>query len=160
MTYAESYAFVCRYLIADVERRLGRTLTPDEQRRIWNVGSLMMLEPVEWDFDLKTTPEQIEQFLMELAGWTQRRFDDYCQSALTQLQTWLGQDLTEAEGAALLRSEHIGVVMEWCDRIHAAVPNECEALLQEWLGVSRLCTVRRRDRRRTPSAASLASRCA
>ena len=133
MTYAESYAFVCRSLIADVEQRLGRTLTSDEQRRIWNVGSLMMLEPVERDFALKTTLDQIEQFLLELVGWTQRRFDDYCRSAITHLPIWLGRDLTEAERAALLRCEHIGVVMEWCDRIHDAVPSEREALFHEWL---------------------------
>jgi hypothetical protein len=133
MTYAENYAFVCRSLIADVEQRLGRALTPDERRRIWNVGSLMMLEPVETDFALKTTPKEIEQFLLEMAGWTERQFDDYCQSALTKLPTWLGRDLTEAERAAVLRSEHIGVLLEWGERIHDAAPSEREALLHEWL---------------------------
>ena len=94
MIYAETYAFVCRSLIADVEQWLGRALTADEQRRIWNVGSLIMLEPVGRDFDFEPTPEQ---FLLELAGWTQRRFDDFCQSALTQLLTWLGRAVCHQE---------------------------------------------------------------
>jgi hypothetical protein len=126
-------AFFCRYLIADLEQRLGRALTPDEQRRIWNVGSLMMLESVEMGFANQATPEQIERHLLELVGWTQQRFDDYCQSALTMLPTWLGRDLTERERDAILRSEHIGVVMEWSDRIYAAAPSERETLLHEWL---------------------------
>jgi hypothetical protein len=133
MSYAAAYATFCAGLISDLEERLERPLTPDEQRGIWNVGSLMRLEVVERDFDLKTTPEQIAQHLVDLAGWNEREFDDYCQSALTKIPRWLGRDLTEAERAALLRSEHVGVLLTWGERIHDAEPDEREAFVHEWL---------------------------
>jgi len=133
MSYAATYATFCTGLISGLEERLERPLTPYEQRGIWNVGSLMRLEVVERDFDLMTTPKQIEQHLVDLAGWNEREYEDYCQSALTKVPAWLGRDLTEAERAALLRSEHIGVLLTWSERIHDAEPDEREAIAHELL---------------------------
>ena len=51
---------------AEAEKKLGRALTPDEEYRIWNLGSFMQLEMVDRAVFYATSPTDIETYLQGL----------------------------------------------------------------------------------------------
>lgn len=51
---------------ASAEKKLGRHLTPDEEYRIWNLGSFMGLEAVDRAIDVAKSPGELEDYLAGL----------------------------------------------------------------------------------------------
>ncbi len=53
--YSESYRLVCEAIEAGAIEKLGRVLTDEERRGIWDAGSLMMLEGIDQQIDAART---------------------------------------------------------------------------------------------------------
>lgn len=51
---------------AEAEKKLGRALTPDEEYRIWNLGSFMGLEGIDRAVYYAESPADIEKYLAGL----------------------------------------------------------------------------------------------
>src|ERR1051326_8116998 len=114
-SYAESYAFCCIATVEEVQKRLGRDLTPQERPRRWNCGTLMMLESVDQSLMAASSPDDLEQVLLSMEKWTEERFQMGLAIVLKRLPEWLGRAATDAESAALARCEHLGVLESLAD---------------------------------------------
>jgi hypothetical protein len=133
-TYYEAYADGCIMTIEEVQKRLGRDLTAQERRSIWNCGSLMMLESIDRSLMAAQTPDELEQKLLSMEKWTEQRFRDSLEIMLRRLPEWLGRPVTAAESAALARCEHLGVWMRLGEQLMLASPDRREALFSEVVG--------------------------
>ena len=51
---------------AAAEEKLGRVLTPDEEFRIWNLGSFMGLEAIDRAIYFAQSPVEVEKYLANL----------------------------------------------------------------------------------------------
>ncbi|HLW03756.1 MAG TPA: hypothetical protein VKT82_34235 [Ktedonobacterales bacterium] len=134
-SYAEAYARCCAGTVERVQKRLGRDLTAREQRRIWNSGSLMMLEMVDRGLTEVPSTAAIEQELREMEKWTEERFQMALAKLLELLPAWLGRAITDVEREALAQSEHLGVFMNLTERLPKAQPDQRETLLRAATGM-------------------------
>lgn len=129
---AEVYALVCQSTIDTLRARLGREVSAHEQRCIWNVGSLMMLESVERTFQEGSLAE-IEETLRTMPPWTNERFQMALSSLLDHFPQWLGRSATDAERHALGHMEHIGALTSLVESLTSVPPDQREAALHEAL---------------------------
>jgi hypothetical protein len=134
-SYAEAYALACASILENTQQRLGRNLTAQERRSLWNSGSLMLLESVEQGLMAAPSPAEIEQRLREMEGWTEERFQAALTKLLKLLPGWLGRPVTEAEQAALGQCEHLGVFMNLAERLPQAPSEQRERLLRAATGM-------------------------
>lgn len=112
-SYAEVYALFCQSTIETLQARLSRAVSAQEQRCIWNAGSLMMLESVE-----RTLQEG------SLAA---------VEDTLRTMPQRLGRPATEAEHRALEQMEHIRVLVSLEKHLTSAAPDQRETALHEAL---------------------------
>lgn len=132
-SFAEIYKSYCTAVIELVSRRLGRALTQEEQRWIWNVGTPMMLDEVERGFEEAASPDDVEQQLREMRTWTEPRYQQVLGILLDTLGVVLGRIITEQERAALQTIRHAGDMHQMAEDVATAPPDEREAAFQRWL---------------------------
>jgi hypothetical protein len=131
-SYAEAYSLYCQSTIETLQVRLGREVSPQERRCIWNVGSLMMLESVERLFQ-EGALAAVERELSAMPQWTDERFQRGLSSVLEQFPKWLGRPATDSERQALGRIEHIGALESFAERLTSVSPDQREAVLRDAL---------------------------
>jgi hypothetical protein len=129
---AEVYALFCQSTIESLRARLGREVSAQEQRCIWNVGSLMMLESVERTFQEGSLAD-VERTLGTMPQWTDERFRRVLSSMVERLPQWLGRPATDAERHALGNVEHIGALASLEERLTSVPPDQREAALHDTL---------------------------
>lgn len=131
-SFAEVYAVFCQSTVETLQARLGRDVSPQERRCIWNVGSLMMLESVEHFFQEGALAD-VERDLSTMPKWTEERFQHQVASMCEDFPKWLGRPVTDSERQALGQMEHIGALLSFEERLTSVSPDQREAVLQDAL---------------------------
>lgn len=132
-TFSEIYAIFCQSAIETLQARLGRDVSAQERRCIWNVGSLMMLESVERTFQEGSLAD-VEAMLSTMPRWTEERYQMNLTGVLDEdWPKWLGRGPTDSERQAVGRMEHLGALASFRERLESASPDQREVILQDAL---------------------------
>jgi hypothetical protein len=134
--YSESYRLVCEAIETGAIEKLGRILSAEERRGIWDAGSLMMLEGIDRQIDAATSAVEVEQILVEGGVAFQERRAQALDIGIQRLKTAVGRPLTVEECNQFQSVETLYEAMDIVERVLEADSQQRALLLKSLLSSS------------------------
>ena len=116
-SYYAVYTEYCRSLEEQAQERLGRKLTDDERKGIWNAGSLMSAETITYPLFLSKSPDELSERLIEAKDAFQSVVQDSQKHLMDVLESYLRHGLSEAEINQIRKLEWVHEMMAYFEQL-------------------------------------------